>query len=122
MKKYKSLLDIALLLGLAVVALVAILPDTILMPNTAQMLLIATVLVLVSTFLVFFWREKPNDEREYENQAHASRVAYLVGSGALLIAMAVQSIQHTLDATAPVTLLAMIVTKLVIQNRKDNNN
>jgi len=120
MKKNKSLLDVLLLIGLTVMALLAVAPDTVVMPNSAQMILLGIVLVLISGFLVFVWRERPDDERELHNQALASRWAYLVGSVILILGLAVQSLQHNLDPIIPLTLLAMIATKVIVQRHKDN--
>jgi len=119
MKKYKSLLDIVLLLGLGVITFLAVAPDAIVMPSAIQMLLLAVVLVLISGFLVFLWREQPDDERELQNQALASRWAYLIGSVVLLFALVMQSIRHDLDPAVPIALLAMIATKIIVQRTID---
>jgi Na+/H+-translocating membrane pyrophosphatase len=120
MKKYKQLLDIILLVGLATMALLAVAPKTFVMPSSLQMLLLACVLGLVATFLVVFWREQPEDEREMQNQALASRTAYTVGSLVLIIALFIQSMQHNLDPAIPIALLAMIATKIIVQRTKDD--
>lgn len=119
MKKYKSLLDVVLLAGLGFMAFLAIAPDTIVMPTSLQMILLAIVLGLLATFLVLLWREKPSDEREMDNQAVASRSAYIVGSGVLIVALLIQSFRHDLDPSVPIALFAMIVTKIVVQRTKD---
>jgi cobalamin synthase len=120
MKKYKQLLDIILLIGLAIIALLAVAPDSFVMPSSLQMLILATVLGLVATFLVLFWREQPDDEREMQNQALASRSAYTVGSLVLIAALIVQSLHHNLDQAIPLALLAMIATKVIVQRYKDD--
>ena len=119
MKKYKSLLDVVLLVGLGVITFLAVAPDAIVMPSAIQMLLLAVVLVLISGFLVFLWREQPDDERELQNQALASRWAYLIGSVVLLFALVMQSIRHDLDPAVPIALLAMIATKIIVQRTID---
>lgn len=119
MKRYKQLLDIVLLLGLSLLAALAISPDTLGMPSSLQMIILISVLGLIATFLVVFWREQPDDEREMQNQAVASRTAYLVGSLTLIVALIVQSLQHTLDPAIPLTLLTMIATKIVVQRIND---
>jgi cobalamin synthase len=119
MKKYKQLLDIILLLGLIVIALLAIAPKTFVMPTSLQMVILAIVLGLIATFLVLLWREQPDDEREMQNQATASRSAYIVGSLVLIAALIAQSLNHNLDAAIPIALLAMIATKIIIQRTKD---
>jgi cobalamin synthase len=119
MKKYKQLLDFILLIGLATIAIVAVAPEAFVMPSSLQMLILATVLGLIATFLVLFWREQPNDEREMQNQALASRSAYTVGSLVLIVALVIQSVQHSLDPAVPIALLAMIATKIIVQRIKD---
>jgi FtsH-binding integral membrane protein len=121
MKKYKLVSDTVLILGLVVLSVLAMAPKSILMPSSIQMLILGIVLGLISMFLVLFWREKPTDEREAHNQAEASRFAYIVGSSVLIISLVIQSIEHTVDSAVPLALLAMIVTKLIVQNYKDNN-
>ncbi len=119
MKKYKSLLDIVLLLGLSTIAILSIAPKTFVMPTSLQMLILAIVLGLIATFLVLLWREQPDDEREMQNQALASRSAYIVGSLVLISALITQSLHHDLDPAIPVALLAMIATKIIVQRTKD---
>ena len=120
MKKYKSLLDVILLFGLGTIAYLAVAPHAVVMPSSVQMLLLATVLVLISGFLVFLWREQPDDEREVHNQSLASRSAYLIGCVVLIIALVLQSLKHDLDPAIPVALLAMIATKVIVQRSRDN--
>ncbi|QQS18194.1 hypothetical protein IPL68_06200 [Candidatus Saccharibacteria bacterium] len=119
MKKYKQLLDVVLLLGLAVITLLAIAPKTFVMPSSLQMLILAVVLGLIATFLVLLWREQPEDEREMQNQALASRSAYFVGALVLITALIIQSLRHQLDSAIPIALMAMIATKIIVQRAKD---
>jgi cobalamin synthase len=119
MKKSKQLLDVILLLGLGMIALLAITPKTFIMPSSVQMLVLAAVLGLIATFLVLFWREQPDDEREMQNQALASRSAYIVGSLVLITALIIQSLHHNLDSAIPIALLAMIATKIIVQRTRD---
>ena len=120
MKKYKPLLDIVLLARLTLVSLLAIAPKAIVMPSSLQMLILACVLGLIAAFLVLLWREQPSDEREIQNQALASRLAYVVGSVVLIGALFIQSLRHELDSAVPLALLAMIATKVIVQRTKDN--
>ena len=119
MKKYKSLLDIFLLLSLSVIAFLAVAPHAIIMPSALQMLILAIVLVLTSGFLLFLWREQPDDERELQNQVIASRWAYIIGSIVLILALVIQSLKHHIDPAVPIALLAMIATKIIVQRSKD---
>lgn len=119
MKKYKQLLDVILLIGLAIITMLAIAPKKFVMPTSFQMLILAAVLGLLAMFLVFLWREQPVDEREMQNQALASRWAYIAGSLVLIVALIMQSLHHDLDPIIPVALLSMIATKIVVQRTKD---
>jgi len=119
MKKYKSLSDVILLIGLSVISFFAVAEDSITMPSSMQMALLAIVLALLAAFLTLLWRENPRDEREAQNQALASRLAYIIGSIVLIVALVTQSLQHELDAAVPVTLFAMLATKLLVQRFKD---
>ncbi len=119
MKKYKSLLDIVIVIILISLSAAQIAPKTIVMPSSFEMLLCVTVFGLVSAFAVLVWREQPGDEREAENQHFASRSAYLAGCGVLITAMVIQELHHQLDSAIPITLLVMIITKMVLQRFKD---
>ena len=119
MKKFKPALDIVLLLTLATVSTLAIAPEAFVMPTSIQMLILTIALALIATFLVLLWRENPSDEREADNQAIASRSAYVVGAIVLIIALVIQSLKHEIDAAIPIALLAMIATKVIIQRAKD---
>lgn len=120
MKKYKQLLDIILLIGLTTIALLSIAPKTFVMPSSLQMVILAIVTGLTATFLVLLWREQPDDEREMQNQAVASRSAYIVGSLILIAALIIQSLNHDVDPAITVALLAMIATKVIVQRTKDD--
>jgi cobalamin synthase len=120
MKKYRKLLDFALIGGLGIMSLAAIAPETLIMSTNIQMVLLGVVLVLVAGFLSLLWRENPEDEREVYNQASASRAAYIVGAVVLMIAVLVESINHVLDPALPIVLLAMVATKTLVQGHKDD--
>lgn len=121
MKKYKQLLDVVLLTGLVVLSAVAIAPKTLVMPSSLQMGVLAAVIGLIATFLTLLWREHPADEREAQNQATASRLAYVVGSIVLIVSLIMQSLTHTLDPAVPLALFAMIATKVVVQRQSDDS-
>ena len=120
MKKYKSIIDMMLLAGLAIISFVATIPEALVMPSSAEMIILLIVLSLLVAFLILFWREDPNDEREVQNQLSASRWAYMAGSGVLIIALIFQTINHKLDPIIPIALLAMIATKIIVQNSKNS--
>ena len=105
---------------MAIITFLAVAPSAIIMPSSLQMLILGVVLVLITSFLVIFWREKPADEREVSNQAVASRSAYIVGTAVLIIALAWQSLHHRIDPFVAVALFAILATKIIVQSRKDN--
>jgi xanthine/uracil permease len=120
MKKYKTLFDILLVILLGFLTVATIMPEVLsFMPNAVQMALFVIAFGLVALFLVFIWREKPQDEREAQNQQVASRAAYVVGCLVLIIALVYEAFTHTLDSFVPVALLAMIITKIIVQNIKN---
>lgn len=121
MKKSRVIFDVVLtllLLGLSIATVVPSLLD--LMPTALQMTLFVAAFGLVAIFLVFLWREKPQDERELVNQNIASRAAYIVGCLILITALVVQGFQHNVDPLVPIALFGMIFTKLLVQNLKDS--
>ena len=120
MKKYRTALDLILILSLAVVCALSLAPKSFVMPNSAQMLILTILLGFIATFLVLLWRENPHDEREAVNQSSASRAAYVVGAVVLIIALIIQSLQHQIDPAVPLALLAMISTKVFIQRMMDD--
>jgi cobalamin synthase len=119
MKKYKSLLDVLIVLILMSLSAAAIVPSKVAMSNGIKTTLIVILFGLVSSFAVLVWREHPADEREAEHQQIASRTAYLAGCGALIVAMLLQAFRHRLDSAIPVALLVMILVKLLVQWHND---
>lgn len=82
------------------------------MPSPAAMLLLGSIVVLVLIFLSFIWREKPQDERESLHRLLASRTAFLVGAGILLLGITIQGLQHRLDPWLVIALGGMVIAKL----------
>ncbi len=121
MKKYRQLFDIVLLVSLSLASVTAIMPKAIVMTTAVQMMFLTIVIGLIAAFLVLLWRERPDDERELQNQALASRMAYIVGSLVLIVALIIQSLNHQLDPVIPIALLAMIATKIILQRVKDGS-
>jgi ABC-type xylose transport system permease subunit len=121
MNKNKFLFDIILLFGLTAITFLSIAPKSFVMPSSVQMVILGIVVGLIATFMVFLWKENPRDEREFENQVSASRLAYLAGCLTLISFLIYQSITHSVDPGVPITLLVMIATKIIVQRVKDNN-
>lgn len=68
----------------------------------------------VIAFGAFVWREHYRDEREERNAMKTGRLSYFAGGGVLVLAIILQTINHTLDYWLIAALAAMVVTKLVV--------
>jgi hypothetical protein len=114
MKFDKSVISEWLLGALIVVALVLLTnPFNLLMTSAFLLTLLMLLGTIMIAFAVFVWREQPRDEREALYSFQAGRNAYLVGSGVLVLAIIVESLQHKLDPWLSATLGAIVLTKLV---------
>lgn len=83
------------------------------MPTTSQMILLGIFTVLFMIFVAFVWREIPQDERESHHVFLAGRIAFLIGSGILVLGMVTQMFSHSLDVWIPLALGGMILSKVV---------
>lgn len=83
------------------------------MPGALELTIAMVLALLVIGFSVFFWRERPRDEREAQHGSVAGRISYLAGGLVLLVAIMVQSFMYRLDPWLPAALGAMVLTKLV---------
>jgi hypothetical protein len=108
-KKYGSELTVSV----AVIAVLALLIHPYWMPMGVIVLCIALLAVLVFGLGIFIWRESPRDEREYAEAAQTGRAAYLVGAAILTAGVAVQTLQHRVDAWLVLGLASMVVAKII---------
>lgn len=84
------------------------------MLSMGAMLALALFVAFFLAFLALLWRERhTGDERELAHQAWVGRVAYLCGSGVLVIALIVQSFQHEIDTFIVLTLGVMVFAKVL---------
>ncbi len=83
------------------------------MPNGLLMIIVLILVVLFTIFASFIWKEKVKDEREAFHRMVADRVAFLVGSGVLVIGIVVQSFKHNINFWLVIALGAMIFAKIV---------
>lgn len=111
-----------MLAGLLIVLLLIILnPFNIWMPTMLHMIMLASALVVFSILAVFVVRERNADERELMHKLHAGRIAYLVGSTALIVGIVYQSYFAMLDDWLIVALVLMIVAKFAAHFWDDRN-
>ena len=84
------------------------------MPDMLVYMMIAGVAILFALFAGFVWKEKARDEREQLHKMIASRLAYLVGVGVLVLGIAVQGFTTShVDPWLLIALLAMILGKII---------
>ena len=92
------------------------------MPDALVMMIILGLIVVFAIFSGFMWKERAQDEREALHRMLAGRVAYLIGTGILMLGIIVQSSRHEIDSWLVFTLGAMILAKIfgVIYSRKNH--
>lgn len=83
------------------------------MPEQFEMICTVLVFIFFVLFSVYLLREKPKDEREELHLFIATRFAYLLGSGILVIGIIVQLKMHHLTFWLPLSLGAMLIGKLI---------
>ena len=82
------------------------------MPTNILMIMLVGLMVIFAIFASFVWRENAKDERELLHRMFAGRVAYLVGTGTLVLAIIVQCFSHQLDPWLVLVLVLMILSKI----------
>lgn len=82
------------------------------MPDDVHMLTLAGVVIAAGFFAAFVLSEGRGDEREDSHRAFAGRSAFFAGSLVLVIAITVQTLNHSLDPWLLVALAAMITAKV----------
>ena len=100
-------------LGLVVLLLVIFNPWNMFMPGYLVMGFLIGIIVLYVAFAIFLWREQSGDEREQYHRLFADRIAYLVGSGLLIVAIVIQELAHALDPWLIFALVMMVLAKVI---------
>ena len=103
-----------LTVGVGLLALLFIIfnPFSVFMPGYLVMTFLVMAIVLFITFATFLWKENNGDEREQYHKLFADRVAYLAGSGILLIGIVIEELAHTLDPWLILALSIMVIAKV----------
>lgn len=83
------------------------------MPNNILIMMLVGLIVIFAVFAIFIWRESAKDEREILHRMFAGRVAYLVGTGMLVLGIIIQSFNHKLDSWLVFTLGLMVLAKIM---------
>lgn len=98
-------------------------PFMVLMPTAAVNALIVVFFLLYISFALLLWKEKASDEREEVHRAYAARVAYLTGTGVLVIGIIYQALViHTVDPWLILTLTVMVFAKYFALKHAESTN
>ena len=105
--------EIFISLALIILLILFLNPFHFWMPNGLLMFMMVVLIVVFSVFASFIWKENARDEREAFHRMIAGRIAFLVGSGILVIGIAAQGFKHNVDFWLVLTLALMIFAKIV---------
>ena len=83
------------------------------MPDTLVTMMVLGLVVVFAIFSGFIWKEYARDEREILHRMLAGRIAYLVGTGILVLGIIIQSFKHEIDSWLVFTLGSMILAKIL---------
>ncbi len=102
-------------ISLVLLVLVALLlnPFGLWMPSSLHMMVMAAMVVMFVIFAGFVWRERSADEREGLHKMMAGHIAFLVGTGTLVLGVVVQSLRHELDYWLVIALAVMLLAKII---------
>jgi len=81
------------------------------MPMPVHIMILGAAATAFGAVAVFVLRERVADERDALLRSFSGRIAFLAGAGALVLGIAIQSLQHTVDPWLVGTLTVMIVAK-----------
>lgn len=98
---------------LVVLAFLLINPFMFWMPTAFAMATVAVFAIIFFAFASLVWKESSGDEREDLHKLMAGRVAFLTGSGILVVAIIVQVFAHAIDPWLVAALTAMILAKVI---------
>ncbi len=105
--------EVMIAIGMLVLLFVLFNPWSLFMPGYVAMSLLVAITALFIIFAAFLWKESDGDERENFHRLFADRMAYLTGSGVLILAMVAGELAHVIDPWLIFALAAMIVAKVL---------
>ena len=111
MNIFKS--EVGVGIGLLLLLFIIFNPFHAFMPGYMIATFLISVVILYATFATFLWRERSGDEREQYHLLFADRIAYLAGSGILLISIIFEEIAHALDPWLIFALGIMVMAKVI---------
>ena len=82
------------------------------MPSMAHTTLLACAVIAFGIIILFFLRERVQDERDEAHRSVAGRAAFLAGSAVLIVGIIVQNGSHQIDTWLVGALIAMVLAKV----------
>ena len=118
--KNKYIKEISTSIVLVVLLACLVNPFNMYMLSMFESFILGLVFVLFALFASLFLREKAEDEREEIHRSLAGRAAFIVGSIAILVGIAVQVQTGKLDTWLVVTLVSMVLAKIIARIYSEN--
>jgi len=87
-------------------------PFNLWMPDRIVMMMVLGLIVIFIVFSSFIWKEKAQDERENVHRMFSGRIAFLAGSGILVLGIIIESFKHNLDPWLLLALGGMVLAKI----------
>lgn len=82
------------------------------MPTAFDMMIVVFALLFLALIGVT-WKESAGDEREDAHKFMAGRMAYLAGSGVIVLGIVVEALRHAVDPWLVAALAVMVLAKVV---------
>lgn len=113
--KNSIILEVVLSVGLVSLGVLVLNPFEIWMPDLLMFCMAAIGLVVFGFLGTYILHEHARDERDMNERSLAGRLAFLAGSGVLLLAILVQGYMHEVDPWLVLALAAMLFTKIGVR-------
>ena len=120
--KNNYLKEVFISVALIIVAIILVNPFMLWMPDAFAMIVIVLFAAIFFAFASLIWKESAGDEREDLHKLMAGRVAYLTGSGIIVVGIIVQGLSHQVDPWLVAALMAMVFAKVIALVYRDRNN
>ena len=113
MERNNFIQELAIAFGLLVLLGLFLNPFDLYMTDKTSMTVLGIFLILYLLFVVYFWRERTQDEREVFHALRTGRLSFFVGSAVLTMGIAYQMLTlHMVDPWLIYTLGAMVLSKV----------
>lgn len=112
MKNNNFIVEIVTSLVLIILAVFLLNPFHAWMPAMGVKMIAGALLVIFTIFAGLLWKEKAKDERELLHKMIAGRIAFLVGTALIVIAIIYQNFTTQIDPWLVIILAGMILSKI----------